>query len=512
VQPAQDPSLPGGRSDVIVTPDEAPAGDRPRGTSPVLDGEVEPARTDAPSDAPLHRHGRIASRSSKLAAALRDVPPGLSPFWRRALVVLLVVQLAVIVTAGLVTVFQFHFMAPIDEETHFSYVQQIAEHGSLPVLGKTETSLQGLAMVQGIYPRPTTVDPKKIGVWGLDYEAYQPPLYYIAAVPAFDATPNFIDKVYSIRLFDAVLLFISVGLVGRLARVALKERWLIGWSVALVFFALPGLVVRFVTVSNLALAVPLAILFGTELWIAWERHSVRRLAIAGALTGLCILTELQLLVMVPVFALVLVAEAHRCGSARSIRTFLAVLLIPLVLVAPWLAFNEAHFHMLTAGPIAIKEQDAIINPQHQHYSISQLPNDTVSVVDPTLPAEWTVALRGQPALSYLDQLLAFLVVPAAAILAVALGRRLWSIPTAILGLPWVLTFVELWYIRYGQQWSILARYLYPTMPIFLVLVAQATDAFRARFRPVLISAAATGALISIWGYFLFAYSGQFALR
>ncbi len=93
-----------------------------------------------------------------------------------------------------------------------------------------------------------------------------------------------------------------------------------------------------------------------------------------------------------------------------------------------------------------------------------------------------------------------------------MGRRLWSIPSAILGLPWVLNVFELWYIRYGEQWTILARYTYPTLPALLVLAAAATDTIRTRFLPVLVTAGATCGVAVVWAYLLFGYTGRDAIH
>jgi 4-amino-4-deoxy-L-arabinose transferase-like glycosyltransferase len=423
------------------------------------------------------------------------------------------VQIALVVTFSLVTVFQFHYWAPTDEEAHFSNIQQIAQHGSLPVLGKTETSQQGLAILQGIYPRPTTIDPKHFGLGGLAYEAFQPPLYYIVAVPVFDIAGNYIHKIYALRIFDLLLLLGTVALTARLNRVVLRERWMIGWSMTLVFFLLPGVIVRFVTISNLALAAPLTMIFATELWIAWRDHSSKRLMVAGAVVGLCVLTELELIVLLPVLGLVVVAEAYRRRSFPAVLPLVVAVAIPLVLIAPWFAFNEAHYHMLTAGPIAIREQMQVVNPQHLHFSLSQLPNDTVaSILDPTLPGEWGPILAGHAALSYLDQLVAVLLLPAGLVMILSLGRRLWSIPTAILGLPWLLIVFEMWYIRYGEQWAIFVRYTYSVIPILLTLVAVSTDTFRARFMPVLVTALATTSVAIIWFFIIFGFTGPYQLR
>jgi hypothetical protein len=426
---------------------------------------------------------------------------------------LLVLQIVTIGTIGTVTAIQFHVLSVVDEEAHFSYIQQIAQHGSLPVLGKTETSLQGLALEQGIYPRHTTINLKTYGFGSLSYEAFQPPLYYITAVPAFYASGNYRDKIYAIRLYGILLLMVSVLLIGRLCRVVLRERWLIGWAMALVFFLLPGVIVRFATLSNLPLAVPLVILFATELWIAWRRHSSARLMVAGGLAALCVLTELEMLVLLPVFALVVAAEAYRLRSVRSMAPLLVAVAIPVVLMAPWFIFNEVHYHALTASHLAIQEQALTVNPTHQYFSLKQLPNDTVLyIMQPTSALEWSGALASHPALGYLDTLLDVLMVPAGLVLILSLGRRLWSIPVAILGLPWLLLVFEMWYIRYGEQWQILDRYTYTVLPILVVLVAWATETFRARYLPVLVTAGATVGVLVLWSFFLFVYTGVYALK
>jgi hypothetical protein len=267
-----------------------------------------------------------------------------------------------------------------------------------------------------------------------------------------------------------------------------------------------------VLISNLALALPMTVLFITELWIAWERHSGRRLTIAGLVLGLCVLTELELVALIPVFLLVVAAEGHRRWSARTWRRLIAAVAVPLVVTAPWFLFNEAHYHMLTAGTIAIREQTPILNPDHIRYSIGQLPDVTVSLLNPTVPSEWVSSLSGQPALTYLSQLLGVLIVPAAVVLILGTGRRLWSVRTAILGLPWVFTMAEMWYIHFGQQWQVDVRYTFASMPILLILAADATDILRPRFLPVLVTAGATASTFALWGYYLISYSGPFAFR
>lgn len=458
-----------------------------------------------------------ASPPVGLRRALRTTPPGLSPLWRRTLVAVILVQLVAIAVVSSIVAAQFKVWSPLDEEAHYSYVQQIAEHGTLPVLGKTETSLQGLAIGQGIYPHRTTIDPKTDGLGGLNYEAFQPPLYYIVAVPAFDLTSNYLDKVYALRGFDLVLLMASIALAGRLARLVLKDRWMIGWSMTLVFFLLPGVVVRFATISDLALAVPLAILFISELWVAWERHSTRRLVVAGAIGGLCVLTYLELVVLLPVFALVVVAEAWRRWQDGRWRDHLwwlvAACVVPIVLMAPWFISNELHYHLLTAGSIAIKEQTSIINPDHVHYTLSELPGQTVQLIfDVVLPQEWWSALAGRSLMTYLFEILTVLMIPFSLLMVASRGRRLWSVRQGILVLPWAIEVLEMWYIRYGEQWNIAPRYTYPTLPVLLIAASSASwTAFRNRAVLVMIVGGATAMLAVLWIFLIGGYTGPYAL-
>ena len=452
-------------------------------------------------------------RPGRLAVALGATPPGLPPTWRTILRVTLVAQVLLIACVGALSAFRFPVLSPIDEGAHFAYVQQIAEHGTLPVLGRTPMSLQVLAISQGRYPRHTTIDPAKAGLGGLSYEAFQPPLFYASAVPAFAVVGNYRDKIYAVRFYQYLLLLVSVGLAGRLARVVLRERWMIGWGMILVFLALPSVVVRFTTVGTLALAVPVAILFATELWTAWERHSGSRYVVAGVLGGLCVLTQLELMVLVPVFLLVLVAEARSRRRSSPWGLLMATAALPLVVVAPWLAFNESNYHAATAGALAIREQSPVVNPHHVHYALSALPNDTVSwIMNPVLPAEWGVSLANQPALGYLAELLGVLLIPAATVFVLGMGRRLWTVPTMILGLPWVLIFVEMWGIRYVQQWEVETRYLFPMLPLLLALAARATDILRSQYLLVLVTLGATCSLLAVWGFLVFGYSGPFALQ
>jgi hypothetical protein len=66
---------------------------------------------------------------------------------------LAVVQIAAIFVLGAVTVARFHIFAAVDERAHLAYVQEVAEHGRLPWLGRDYVSWQELAIEAHTYPR-----------------------------------------------------------------------------------------------------------------------------------------------------------------------------------------------------------------------------------------------------------------------------------------------------------------------------------------------------------------------
>jgi hypothetical protein len=109
-----------------------------------------------------------------------------SPNGRRLSGVLMMLQVTAILVLGAVTVFRFHIFAEVDERAHLAYVQEVAEHGRIPWVGHNFVSWQELAIEQGTYPRPSSLDPRVLGVRGSSYEGWQPPLYYVLAAPAYE--------------------------------------------------------------------------------------------------------------------------------------------------------------------------------------------------------------------------------------------------------------------------------------------------------------------------------------
>lgn len=416
---------------------------------------------------------------------------------------LVVVQVVALVVFGSFTALRAPLWSPLDEGAHFGNVAYIAEHGAYPVLGKTLANEQVLAISQGRYPRHTTIDARTDGLAGLSYEAFQPPLYYYAAVPVFDLSGNYHTKAILLRFFGLALLLAAIGLFARLCRRMLRARWLCGLAAGLLVFLMPGFVTRMVIISNLALAVPLGILATTELWIAWRGRSVRRLPVCGLLVGCCLLTDLYLAVLVPVFAVVLVYALWAHRDRTSVLWAGAGAVLAVVVLLPWLAFDEAKYHALTAASLAKVEQQAIVNPHHLHFSFGPLPGlTTQALFQPLLPQELGGALISHNLLTYLANVFQVLVVPVAAVLALCLGRRLVTRGYWIVVLPWFLNVGLIWYVQAGEQWQdLLARYTYCTLPLLVLgAVAFCVTRFRTVAPLLWTTAAAAAFLVVLWAH------------
>jgi len=433
--------------------------------------------------------------------------PSVDRVWMALPLVLVAAQVVAVVTFGVVTIQRFPLWSPVDEGAHFDNVIYVAAHGSYPVLGKTLASEQELAIGQGIYPRQTTINPRKDGLGGLSYEAFQPPLYYYVAAPVSLLSGNYHTKAILLRYFGLLLLVVSIALFARLSRHVLRRRWLLGLAGGLLIFLMPGFILRMVTISNMNLAVPLVILTATELWIAWERESPLRLILCGALVGACVLTDLYLFEMAPLYAGVAGVLIWRRRDRSTVVPAVGGAVLAGIVVLPWLVFNEVKYHALTATAIAKREQLAIVNPQHVRDTIGQLPGYTLSwLFQPLMPEEWGTRLVGHAFYSTIATYFQVLIVPAAIVLAIAVGRRLIGSGLWILLLPVACNVVLCWYVYYGQQWlsgSMVARYMYATLPLLALFSVASVQLLFSAVRPLLVTLAlSTAFLVVLWIWLL----------
>jgi len=447
-------------------------------------------------DAPAQPELKAAAQAAQRAAPGR---------WNLGLLlnVLIAVQIGAVIAFGSITILQYPLWSTVDEGAHFDNIAYIAEHHSLPVLGKSFATEQELAISQGIYPRHTTTIAARDGLSGLDYEAFQPPLYYLVATPFFFLNGNFHSKAIILRFLGLALLLVAIALFARLSRHVLKKRWRLGLAAGLVVFLMPGIVVRMVTISNECLAVPVAIAAATELWIALERRSSRRLIPAGALVSAGVLTDLYLADLVPVFLAVAVVILWRSRTAQELVRVATAAAVGVVIALPWFIFNLVEYHALTGSAVAKAEQLSTVNPHHLHFTVGQVPAlTTETLFRPLIPQEWVTVLFNHPLMSYLAELFQALLVPLAIFLAFMLGRRLFTTGYWMLLAPWVGNILLCWYIDIGQQWesgAMVARYTYATLTILGLFVAAAVLASVRSVKPFVWTVVlSTAFVIAVW--------------
>ncbi len=394
--------------------------------------------------------------------------------WRaagRGVRVLVALELAALLVLGGVAVARFHVFAEIDERAHYAYVQEVAEEARLPVLGRDTISWQAQAIDDGSWPRRSARDPARMGFAGQSYEAFQPPLYYVAAAPWFAVGGDHRDKVFVVRAFDLLLLLLAVALLARLARAVFgPERWLLPFALALGVVLWPGVLVRGITLSNQALELPLALAFLNAVWEARARRSAAALVIAGGLLGLLLLTRLTMVYLAPLLLAALVPVARERGARAAAAGALA---LPALLLAPWLASNLARYDALTANTLARDMQEPVLNPARQPYDLASVPDRAVRLADAVLPQEWWPEY-GRALLGTGLRTLAIALVLLAAYGAIRRPAVLRSGAAAVLALPVVLGVAMMALVYALSDWDLFfPRYLNPALPALALFGAWA---------------------------------------
>jgi hypothetical protein len=388
-----------------------------------------------------------ASRPRALAGRLRARS---ATSWLRALVALQLIALLVLTA---VTVPRFRVWADVDERPHYDYVQKLVEEQRIP--RPTDlVSPEVQAITDRTWPAPSPTDPATLGHDGKSFEAMQPPLTYFAAAPAFVTVADHRDKVYALRVWDALLMALAVLLLWQLARrLAEPPAALAGFSTALTVLLLPGVVVRSVTFGNTPLELALSTAYLLALWRADQTGRTRPLLSAAVLLGLCLLTKLTLLPLVPLLLLALVRMARAGSSPRR----WALLAVPPLLLAPWLVLNVVRYGSPTvdiagepgaAGPV---EAAALID------RVAELPGLLERFPDGVVPQEW---VRRVLEVRWVDLITEGLTIAllVAGLAALVRGRgewRAWFLAVPLLGAATLIVAVYLatgtdsFYLRYA---------------------------------------------------------------
>jgi thiosulfate reductase cytochrome b subunit len=170
------------------------------------------------------------------------------------------------------------------------------------------------------------------------YEAFQPPLYYAFALPAWLAGLALggpVGALYAVRIFDALL----AALLAPLSLLIALRLWpgnrAVGWGTALLTAVLPGVAINLTSVTNDVLV---SVLGAACILVAaagsWSR---RRIVLLGLLFGAALLTKTTAVGLAPVLAVALL-QRQRGGSVRSL---VAAFAIAGALFIPWIVSNLA---------------------------------------------------------------------------------------------------------------------------------------------------------------------------
>lgn len=242
-----------------------------------------------------------------------------------------------------------------DEPSHYAYVAELAEHGSIPYVGSETFAQEELFTLVGlnyydIRQHPQThapSSPKELSTLHTDIEAgiqngesassaggvatTEPPLYYaVETVPYKFAGGDVLDRLQVMRLLSSLMAGLTAIFVYLFLREALpSERW--AWTVGGLAAALVpvlGFISGAVNPDSLLFAVSAAVFFC--LARAFRRSLTTRAAVAvGSLIAIGILTKLNFIGLLPGILLgliLLTLRAARSGAGRSAYARLALAL------------------------------------------------------------------------------------------------------------------------------------------------------------------------------------------
>jgi 4-amino-4-deoxy-L-arabinose transferase-like glycosyltransferase len=251
--------------------------------------------------------------------------------------ILFAIVVAYCVLGVLYAIYTPPWQAP-DEPAHYNYIRYLVEWRRLPVLQPGDYPHAYLEEIKAAkFPPEMTIEP-------IRYEFWQPPLYYLLAVPVYVL---FGGALIPLRLFSVACgagsLIIAYSIVRQIF--PRSESLALG-TIALVAFV-PQHLAMTAAVNNDALAelILAVVMWRLVRWVvrgetwgtkgAWGKPG--ELVEVSVLIGLGLLTKTSTVISVPLALAALVLSRKRI-NARSI----AYLLLPAgLLVLPWLVRNAA---------------------------------------------------------------------------------------------------------------------------------------------------------------------------
>jgi 4-amino-4-deoxy-L-arabinose transferase-like glycosyltransferase len=297
--------------------------------------------------------------------------------------------LAAILVAYLVAAVNFAVRTPMwqvpDEPAHYNYVRHIALGEGLPVLREGDYDQEFLESVL------TTRFPRKVSLFRLRYESYQPPLYYLAATPIFQA---FDGSLLALRLFSVVLGLVTLILFYLSLDLVFPGKTLISLGAVAFSALLPMHLAMTAAVNNDGLA-ELLLAAALLLLLRWmhaqfysdeseqatllQPRRIRYLVGCGTLIGLGMATKIYAYMLLPLSVGVVIAVAwlrprvdpvnprgralllERRSLAAALRHALCVIIPALIIALPVWIRNMVLYGI--SDPLALKWHDRVVAGQ-----------------------------------------------------------------------------------------------------------------------------------------------------
>ena len=278
-------------------------------------------------------------------------------------------RLALAYAIGLVPALAMALVQPVwsrvDEAGHYDVIAQYAAgvypHDALTTIRPEtlqvmkQTDVYGFVLqnafarpdlTNGFQTVPPGISPSAHVLWirrhgfQFSYEAYQPPLYYLAALPAWilgDRLGGAIGAVYAVRVFDALL----AALLVPMAMLIVLRLWPlnneVAWTAALMTAVLAGRALNLSAVTNDVLT---SVLGAACILVAISgRWTSKRAVLLGILFGAAMLTKITSIGLAPALALALMQQ-RRGGGPKALA--LSAIAAGICFV-PWLGANVAMY-------------------------------------------------------------------------------------------------------------------------------------------------------------------------
>lgn len=407
----------------------------------------------------------------------------------------------------------------VDEAQHFHYVQYLAENQALPVEGETFISQEVLDVSlsenqwgwrpAGALSTPLYLDPAqwtgvpedlsdqdrekwvRRNLWQFNYEAMQPPLYYLVNTPAYAALPDdpFI-KLYGMRLLAALMASLMVPITYLVAREAFPDSRLVLYGAPVLVLLTQGYALNMSQMSNDALAVPLAaaailvLLRMVGRGLTW-----RSCLLAGVLIGGSLLAKMTTVFLLPV-ALLAPAMLVAWRRERPVRALLyagMTIGVAALVVAPWIAHNYSVYGDATGASAA--------RPLMSSFFWSPAISPDTLRLNELLPTYWF----GEPVFPFPFWTWAWIAVAPAMVISIAglayyfLAREQKQVPdvqirVVFLILTFVISAAISLVIPFGSGiGGVPGRYLYPLMPVGAFLLVFGLDRMLRRERALFLA-------------------------